>query len=44
MALRALLGEGGRDLFREWRSGAASYSERDALTDWKSFRAARGVG
>ena len=44
MALRALLGDAGRDLFMEWSSGASSYSERDALTAWKSFRAARGVG
>ena len=43
MALKAELGEGGRDLALRWSSGGQSYNERDFCDTWRSCRTDGGV-
>ena len=39
MAVKAELGEGGFDLWDDWSRAAKSYSESDARSVWRSFKA-----
>jgi len=44
MAIKAALGEDGRDIAEAWSAQAASYNARDFRDTWRSVRADGGIG
>ncbi|GAB1411236.1 hypothetical protein MASR1M90_23900 [Desulfovibrionales bacterium] len=44
MAIKALRGDRGEDLFHEWSSTAGNYNERDAADVWRSIDSDGGIG